>query len=69
MKHVKQLLKQPVFHIFCAVLWLCALSWPFFAQAKMPDPELQMLSLCIPWGIALVVLFLISQTLDDNGEK
>ena len=62
MKRLKIALKQPEFHIFLFSLALMLFSYPLTLMAKEAFPTIVFVSLFLPWGIIIVLLFFMSKS-------
>ena len=55
-------LKQPEFHIFLFSLALMLFSYPLTLMAKQAFPAVVFVSLFLPWGIIIALLFFVSKS-------
>lgn len=62
MKKLKFLLRQPEFHGLLFVLSLILFSYPLLVMSNASHPKTIYLSLFLPWGIIILLLFLTSRS-------
>ena len=62
MRRLKMALKQPEFHIFLFSLALMLFSYPLTVMAKQAFPTVVFVSLFLPWGIIIALLFFVSKS-------
>lgn len=55
-------LKQPEFHAFLFSLALMLFSYPLTVMAKQAFPTVVFVSLFLPWGIIVVLLFFVGKS-------
>ncbi len=78
MKRIKVLLRQPEFHALLFILGLILFSYPLLIMTNESHPASVYLSLFLPWGLMILLLFLTTRSYipshsernndDDNGE-
>jgi TRAP-type C4-dicarboxylate transport system permease small subunit len=66
MDKLKRLFSRAEFHIFFACLCLVVFSWPFVSMSgsSRHPADAVFLYLFLPWGIVIVLLFLMSRSYD-----
>jgi len=62
MKRLKIALQQPEFHIFLFSLALVLFSYPLTLMARQAFPTVVFVSLFLPWGIIILLLFFVSKS-------
>lgn len=61
-KRIKVLLNQPEFHAILFVLGLILFSYPLLIMSKEGHPTSVYLSLFLPWGVMILLLFLTTRS-------
>lgn len=64
MKRLKMILRQPEFHGVLFVLGLILFSYPLLVMSTQGHPRLVYMSLFLPWGIIILLLFLTTKSYD-----
>lgn len=62
MEKLKSLLSHPEFHILFFCVSLLLFSYPLLRMSDMAGPVVMLLSLFLPWGGVILILFLVSKS-------
>ncbi len=62
MKRIKMVLGQPEFHGVLFVLSLILFSYPLLVMSNEAHPRIVYLSLFLPWGIIILLLFFTTRS-------
>ena len=73
MKRIIAVLRQPEFHGVLFVLCLILFSYPLLVMSNEGHPRIVYLSLFLPWGIIILLLFFTTKSYtvsgsDNNGD-
>lgn len=66
MERLKNLLRQPEFHILLFGLFFILCNWPFLAIPGANGPVSMFYYLFFIWGIIIGAMYLVSKSLEDD---
>ena len=65
MRELSSVLRQHAFHLLLLVVALVLFCKPMFLAAESESASRVLLELFVPWGLVVVVLFLIARASDE----
>lgn len=69
MERLKNLFNQPEFHTLLFCLGFVVFNWLFWGLFHLQQPELIFIYLFFNWGIAILLLFVISRSCDESPPR